>query len=63
MQHSQYIKGVSDDLNKRDIPIISSVTAVDLLEVNESLYLPDNTYTILSSLQLWEHGIQVYNSS
>ena len=68
-QCSAHIKGFADDLHKRDIPIISAVTAVDLpegmiiLEANKLLHIPDNTYTILSAMQLREHGIQVNDVS
>ncbi len=55
--------GFSDCLKKKDIPIVTAATMVDLsdgtsifLQVLVSLYLPNNKYTIVSSTQMRENG-------
>ena len=62
------IKGFSDDLTKTEIPIGTAISAVTtstgstiLLQANEALLLPTNQYTILSALQLREHGVRVHD--
>ncbi len=52
------IQGFSDDLKKKDTPIVAAISLVDLhdgtlviLQAIESLYLPNGKYTILSVTQ------------
>ena len=60
------IQGFPDDLQKQKIPIGTSLAATTtntgetiILQANEALQIPENQYSILSTLQLREHGIQV----
>ncbi len=69
-QCSAVIQGFSDDLTKQDVPIVSAATVVDLptgesviLQEHEALYLPNNKFTILSSTQLRESGVAVYDTA
>ena len=62
------IKGFSDDHTKTEIPIGTAISATTtstgstiLLQANEALQMPQNQYTILSALQLREHGVQVHD--
>ena len=50
---------------KKNVPIISAVTAIDLhdqtilLRANEAIHLPENSNSLLSVTQVWEFGITV----
>ncbi len=62
-------RGFSDDLTKQNIPIVTVVlalTAMDLsdnitiiIQVNKSIYLPNNKYTVVSTIKMRESQIQV----
>ena len=62
-QQEAHIKGFTDDLCKKNIPIVTAITVMDqdavVIQANEALSLPDNLYTIFYSTQMREHGVEV----
>ena len=62
------IQGFLDDQRKTEIPIVTAIAATTtstgatvILQAHEALQMPKNRYTILSALQLREHGVEVHD--